>query len=119
MHIYDIVFLFDSNTDGNKEAAEKFDSNRGRGSGIPVKMFFGGLPDTIVPPSRASISDKAFIGCVSDTTINGELVNFAISSASYGEQLEKCPIQEPARDDAVVPTGSTDIPTLFCFFFSL
>ena len=78
------------------------------GAKLTTPLFFGGVPAAHFP---GTYPRSRFVGCIADTTVNGELVNFADSTEGFGAQLESCPIADPVAAKSPLPTGnrSTDL----------
>lgn len=66
-------------------------------------VFFGGLPDNYIPVRNALPTLAYFVGCISDVTINGEIVNFADSAEKRNGNINNCPTDILAYDAALVP----------------
>lgn len=54
------------------------------------EIYFGGLPKSYVPVQGAIASTAYFLGCISDVSINGQVVNFAISTDKKNAILNSC-----------------------------
>lgn len=54
-------------------------------------IFFAGLPDNYRPVRNALPTMAYFVGCISDVTINGEIVNFADSAEKRKGNINNCP----------------------------
>nr|XP_022908361.1 laminin subunit alpha-like [Onthophagus taurus] len=61
------------------------------------QLFIGGVPDEYIIKKRNAATDKSFVGCIGDATLNGTIVNFANSTNKLGDKLGKCILDE--RDD--------------------
>lgn len=53
-------------------------------------IYFGGLPKGFKTPQGALASTAYFVGCISDVTIGGQLVNFANSTDRKNAVLDNC-----------------------------
>lgn len=54
-------------------------------------IFFGGLPEGYTTPRNALSNSAYFIGCISDVTVNGEIINFADSIEKKNGNINNCP----------------------------
>lgn len=54
-------------------------------------IFFGGLPESYTTPRDALSNTAYFIGCISDVTVNGEIINFADSIEKKNGNINSCP----------------------------
>lgn len=54
-------------------------------------LVFGGLPDNFKPPRDALSNQAYFVGCISDVTANGEIINFADSVEKKNGNINACP----------------------------
>jgi hypothetical protein len=83
--------------DGNHLRLSIDDSDHFR-SDAPVSMlniqlgelYFGGLPPEFAVPKHALSSAAYFTGCISDVTVNGNIVNFANLSDYSGGVIGSC-----------------------------
>lgn len=66
-------------------------------------IFFAGLPDNYRPVRNALPTMAYFVGCISDVTINGEIVNFADSAEKRKGNINNCPTDILAYDVAAIP----------------
>ncbi|CAG0878724.1 unnamed protein product [Darwinula stevensoni] len=80
-----------------------------RGAKLTTPLFFGGVPGTYSP---GTYPRSRFVGCIADTTVNGDLVNFANSTEGFGAQLESCPIADPVAAKSPLPTAPS-FPEIF------
>lgn len=56
-------------------------------------FFFGGVPSDV----DAAISmSSSFVGCISDVTFNGKIINFAQLTDAPGSTIGKCQEQQPS-----------------------
>lgn len=53
-------------------------------------IYFGGLPKGFKTPRNVLATTAYFIGCISDVTIGGQIVNFANSTDRKSAQLDNC-----------------------------
>ncbi|XP_053667229.1 laminin subunit alpha [Anopheles marshallii] len=53
-------------------------------------IYFGGLPKNFVPMHNAIASNAYFMGCISDVTVNGQIVNFATLRDKKSAVLDQC-----------------------------
>ncbi|XP_058121122.1 laminin subunit alpha [Anopheles ziemanni] len=53
-------------------------------------IYFGGLPKNYVTPKLALATNAYFMGCLSDITVNGQIVNFASLSDKKSAVLDQC-----------------------------
>jgi len=54
-------------------------------------IFFAGLPDNYRTPRNALASLAYFVGCISDVTVNNEVINFANSAERKNGNINSCP----------------------------
>uniref|UniRef100_W4VRR7 Putative response to misfolded protein n=1 Tax=Corethrella appendiculata TaxID=1370023 RepID=W4VRR7_9DIPT len=67
-------------------------------------IYFGGLPKGFVTPRGAISNEAYFVGCISDVTVNGQIVNFAnLTDRSRTAQLDNCAKDLLEYDVASVP----------------
>lgn len=69
-------------------------------------VFFGGLPETFIPPRNALPNMAYFLGCISDVTINGEIVNFADSVEKRNGNINQCPTDIMGKIDEIIYKSS-------------
>ncbi|EDV96510.1 laminin subunit alpha [Drosophila grimshawi] len=67
-------------------------------------IFFGGLPDNFIPPKGAISNLAYFVGCISDVTVNGEIINFADSAEKKGGNINGCTQDNLAYEAGMLPT---------------
>lgn len=54
-------------------------------------IFFAGLPDNYRTPRNALATTAYFVGCISDVTVNNEIINFANSVEKKNGNTNSCP----------------------------
>lgn len=54
-------------------------------------VFFGGLPEDFVPVRNGLANQAYFVGCISDVTVNGQIINFADSVEKKNGNINGCP----------------------------
>ncbi|XP_037900995.1 laminin subunit alpha [Glossina fuscipes] len=87
-------------------------------------IFFGGLPENIKIPRDALANLAYFLGCISDVTVNGEIINFADSIEKKNGNINSCsndifsyditavPIYYPdGENELFIPKGEEDRPS--------
>lgn len=72
------------------------------------EIFFGGVPKGFRVKSGTVSTDAYFLGCISDVTINSQLVNFAQSVDRHSAVLDQCPRDLFDYDPYQVPTYYPD-----------
>lgn len=65
-------------------------------------LYFGGVPSRV---DAALALQPHFYGCISDATLNGEVVNFANLTDTYQVVVGKCLWDEQTRPLFIVPPG--------------
>lgn len=53
-------------------------------------IYYGGLPHGFITPKNVLASSDNFVGCISDVTIRGQVVNFAISTDKKAAEMDNC-----------------------------
>nr|AAA28662.1 laminin A chain [Drosophila melanogaster] len=67
-------------------------------------IFFAGLPDNYRTPRNALASLAYFVGCISDVTVNEEIINFANSAEKKNGNINGCPPHVLAYEPSLVPS---------------
>lgn len=76
-----------------------------------ASIYVGSLPKKIkLQPNRVASTD-AFNGCIGDLTVNGQIKNFANTTDSSKEILDKC-ILDTKID--VIDTGKGEVGSFNC-----
>lgn len=58
-------------------------------------IYFGGLPSKYPLFTGTAPTNKSFVGCIGDATINGKFQNFAETRDREGAELISCPLDQP------------------------
>lgn len=72
------------------------------------EIYFGGLPESYSPLRGAIASTSYFVGCISDVTVNGQVVNFADSTDKKNAVLNNCHRDLFEYDPTLIPTFYPD-----------
>ncbi|SPP85142.1 laminin subunit alpha [Drosophila guanche] len=66
-------------------------------------IFFAGLPDNYQTPRGALSTLAYFVGCISDVTVNDEIINFANSAEKKNGNINGCPPDILAYEPDLLP----------------
>lgn len=62
-------------------------------------MYIAGLPDDFNVPKGATKTRRPFAGCIGEATLNGMIINFAISTEKVNDILGTCILDKPDLRD--------------------
>lgn len=68
-------------------------------------LYIGGVPRTFKIKKGTVGSNQSFVGCIGDTTLNDDVINFANSSHT-GVMLGKCMLDIKIGSETDVHTGN-------------